>query len=101
MTDDLFTATPETAPAYVEVAVHEPVQQLYTYSLPAELRHLAPGSIVEVPFGRRHTRACVVRLLSSLPSELAAVKMKPILREVTPGFPLPLEIVQLARCLSD
>ncbi len=44
---------------YVEVAVHEPVFQQYTYRLPAELAHVPVGGIVEIPFGRQKTKGCV------------------------------------------
>lgn len=81
---------------YVEVAVHEPVHQLYTYKLPPDLRHLQAGSIVEVPFGRRTTGGCIVRSLAALPDDLAGVKIRTISREITPGFALTREILDLA-----
>lgn len=89
------------APRYVEVAVHEPVFQLYTYSLPADLSDLQPGCVVEVPFGLRHTRACVIRVLEELPPALAGVKMKAVLRQVTPGFFLSADILKLALWISS
>lgn len=88
-------------PVYVEVAVHEPVFQLYTYELPRELDHLTPGTIVEVPFGKRTTRACVISRLDKLPDHLAGVRMRKILDEVTPGFFIDPEILKLALWISQ
>jgi primosomal protein N' (replication factor Y) len=99
MLDDFLTTI---APSpYVEVAVYEPVHQLYTYRLPAELDQLTPGSIVEVPFGRRRAKACIIRRLDTLPTALENVRIKAVIREVTPGFALTPDILELALWISS
>lgn len=97
---DLLTM-PGTTSSYVEVAVHEPVHQLYTYKLPADLDHLEVGNIVEVPFGRRQAKACVIRRFAELPPELAKVRIKAVTREVTPGFALAPDVLQLALWIAS
>ncbi len=81
---------------YVEVAVHEPVFQLYTYRLPAELAHVPVGGIVEIPFGRQKTKGCVIRRFSALSDQLKSVRMRSVTREVTPGFIVTADILELA-----
>lgn len=81
---------------YVEVAVHEPVFQLYTYSLPEEMEHLPVGGVVEIPLGRRKTRGCIVSRFHTLPPELAKVRIRNISGEVTPGFTIAEDILKLA-----
>jgi primosomal protein N' (replication factor Y) len=85
---------------YVEVAVHEPVFQLYTYALSPDLSHLTVGSIVEIPFGRRKTRGCIVSRLDRLPDGLSGVKIRKVFWEVTPGFTIAPDILQLALWIS-
>jgi len=95
---DLFVA-PDIL--YAEVAVHEPVFTLYTYKVPASLRGVAVGSIVELPFGRQRSRGCVLRLMHDLPPELDSVKIREIADVVTPGFFVAPDILQLAMWMSQ
>lgn len=81
---------------YVEVAVHEPVHQLFTYSLPADLRDRPVGGLVEVPFGHRQTQGCIVRYLDELPPELKGKKIRSVSREITPGYYISGDILALA-----
>ncbi|MFU8773449.1 MAG: DEAD/DEAH box helicase, partial [Anaerolineales bacterium] len=52
-------------PVYVEVSVNVPqVTSLFHYHLPPELEgHIAPGHLVEVPFGKQQVHGVVLRLL--------------------------------------
>jgi len=81
--------------------VHEPVFQLYTYKLSSDLAHIKPGNLVEIPFGQRKTRGCVVSVLDNLPVHLSNVKMRSVVREVTPGFYVDSEILKLALWIAQ
>ncbi len=51
----------EATPQWVNVAVARPIDRLYTYEVPEELRERAvPGAAVRVPFGRHAVRGVVI-----------------------------------------
>lgn len=95
MIDQLFAA-----PTYAEVAVNEPVFQLFTYVLAEELGQCGVGTIVEVPFGRKTSRGCVVRIFTDLPDDLTKMKIRAVIRQVTPGFVVQQQILELALWMS-
>ncbi|MBI3091300.1 MAG: primosomal protein N' [Candidatus Tectomicrobia bacterium] len=89
--------SPTHEPPYADVAVPAPLHQLYTYAIPAALRGcVAPGSLVEVPFGRRRETGYVVELVES--TEVADVK--PIRRLLEPQPVLDAGLLDLARAVA-
>lgn len=97
---DLFTDDSEKQ-LYAEVAINEPVMQLFTYKVPKELSSIRKGSIVRVPFGPREVKGCVVRLFDELPAELKSVRMKSIKHHDTPDYYVHDELLKLASWIAS
>ena len=83
---------------FVDVAVPSPVDRLFTYGVPAELRgRLAPGARVIVPFGRRRLTGYVIASRAGAPADVrlrdvaALVDAEPLLTE---------ELLALARWMA-
>jgi primosomal protein N' (replication factor Y) (superfamily II helicase) len=72
---------------WVEVLVDSlrETQELYTYSLPAELT-VKSGDIVAVPFGMQVVGGVAIRLVASPPQDLDPAKIRPIEEVITSGF---------------
>ena len=76
----------------------DPERQLYTYGIPAELRGLiAPGQVVQVPFGRGMQLGVVMALSETAPPE---IRVKPLGEPMTQGPSLTPEQLALARWMS-
>lgn len=86
---------------YADVAVDEPVPGCFTYSVPDKMRlKLRVGSIVEVPFGSRLARGCVLTLKTEH-GHLEAQRIKPIRRHLSPDFYLTESAIELAKWISE
>ena len=89
-------------PAYAAVAVNDPVESTYDYGIPqALLDQVAVGTLVEVPFGGRRTRGCVINLRKKPAAGVAAARIKPIGRIVSPQFQVDASLIELSRWISD
>ena len=77
--------------SYVRVALPRPVQDLFHYRIPAQLRgRITRGSVVYVPFGRRAVTGVVVDLVDDSP-----VKARNVM--ILPGIPVvPDPLIDLA-----
>jgi primosomal protein N' (replication factor Y) (superfamily II helicase) len=84
---------------YVEVSVNVPqVTSVFHYHLPPELvGRVLPGHLVEVPFGRQHVHAVVLRMVD-VP---AVAETRPIFDLVDPQVVLTSTQLKLAQYLSD
>lgn len=89
---------PTEGAAYVQVALNRPLDRLYTYEVPEELRPVVePGSRVEVPLAGGVTRGVVVEYATSAPE---GVKMKAV-RAVLDPLPLVRgDLIALGRWIS-
>lgn len=86
---------------YADVAVDEPVTGCFTYSVPERFRpKLRVGSIVEVPFGSRLARGCVLYLKKEH-GLLETKRIKPIRHHLTPDFYLTDSAIELAKWISE
>jgi len=83
----------------VQVALDTPLDRLFDYGLPANMETLAPGSLVEVPFGRTQ-RVGVVRGMSDT-VQAAPEKLREILRRLDDRPALPAAIIKLAQFCAD
>ncbi|MGC8841371.1 MAG: replication restart helicase PriA [Candidatus Sumerlaeaceae bacterium] len=86
---------------YADVAVEEPVEGLFTYTVPQSLQNTAcAGRLVLVPFGKRLVRGCIIGLKHT-PGELPATKIRPIARIISPQFMIEPRTIELARWISE
>lgn len=88
--------------AYARIAVDQPVDQAFTYGIPADL-HPPPraGSLVAVPFGGRQVRGCVLELSPEPPEEIAPSRIKPVFKVLSPGFHVDPPIISLALWMAE
>ena len=92
------TPTPAPYPAYCDVSLPVPVDQLFTYALPESLRHrVEPGCRVLVPFGNRKLSGVVLRAHDEPPP--AAIKEVLKLLDAEPVLDAPL--LKLGRWIAD
>ncbi len=76
----------------------DPQRQIYTYGIPRELRgQIAPGQVVQVPFGRGMQLGVVMALAETAPPEVA---VKPLGEPMTDGPALTPEQLDLALWMS-
>jgi primosomal protein N' (replication factor Y) len=62
---------------FIDVAVDSPVDQLFTYKIPEELKDtVKEGMILQIPFGRRKASGYVVNLLPKVKEGLEVDKIK-------------------------
>lgn len=102
MNDDFFNQRNlETGLRYAEIAVNEPVYQLFTYKIPPHLETICVGSLVTVPFGKRLVKGCVVRLLADLPEVLRGKSIRNLSSHETPDFQVSSPILQLSLWISE
>ncbi|MDD4857951.1 MAG: primosomal protein N', partial [Candidatus Krumholzibacteria bacterium] len=94
----VLMGTPGKPPSLVDVAVPFPVDKLFTYGVPEELRgRVKPGSRVLVPFGRRRVTGYVIAERSSAPG---AVRIKELSGLVDEEPLLTGALLDLARWMS-
>jgi primosomal protein N' (replication factor Y) len=85
---------------YVRVALPRPVQDLFHYEVPAQLRgKITRGSVVHVPFGRRTITGVVVDLVDASPVTARSVMTLPGIPTV-PGFLVDLAVWAASYYLS-
>jgi len=72
-----------------EVIVFRGVKTTFTYSLTNQ-ESISIGDIVEVPFGKSKTKACVISI-----SSIQSRKTKPILKRLDTHLPIPEQLVSL------
>jgi primosomal protein N' (replication factor Y) len=86
---------------FADVAVEEPVEGLFTYIVPSDWAdQIRIGHIVEVPFGSRIIKGCVVGLKNDH-DHVPLKKNKPLRRIVNPAFCLSQNELALAQWLSE
>ena len=85
---------------FAEVAVNQPVDQLFTYSV-HQMDSIGVGTLVEVPFGRRKIRGCVVRISEESPPGLSDIRVRSVSRVISPGYQLEPELIDLALWIAD
>lgn len=90
-----------TAEFILSVAIPRPIEGLFTYRLPENLKgQVQLGSCVTVPFGRSTTHAFVVELprpISEIPKGLSPDKLKDILEVKDEGVFLTEDVLELCR----
>jgi len=86
-------------PPILQVALDTPLQRLFDYRLPQGLDALAPGSLVEVPFGR--TRQVGVALGVIADSDVQSAKLRDVIRVLDDRPALSPEILRLAQFCAD
>ncbi|MCX7718133.1 MAG: primosomal protein N' [Candidatus Sumerlaeaceae bacterium] len=89
-------------PNYASVAVAAPVDQTYTYGVPAALAgSVAAGSLVEVPFAGRRMRGFVVSLTDAPPKGLDHLRIRALTAVISPGYRVSPELLALAQWLAE
>ncbi len=92
-----------TLAAFVQVALDLPLDRLYTYAVPPELRPgLREGLRVEVPFGRgnRSLVGYVAQVLDQAPAAVEGFEIKPILAVVDDEPLIGPDLLALARWMA-
>lgn len=85
-------------PEFAEVAVPLPIDHLFTYRIPTELKSLvAPGMRVLVPFGQRKITGYVVNLLTATTEK----SLKSILDVLDPQPAISTELLELAEWMGE
>src|SRR5512135_842099 len=82
----------------IRAALDVPLSTLFDYVL-ADGMTAAPGQRVIVPFGRKQVVGVVMECTAD--SDLAAERIKPVLRVLDEIPPLPAELLTLLRFCSD
>jgi len=82
----------------VDIA-HAQVDRLFDYRLPAELAHIAPGTRVEVPFGRTVTEGFVMEISDT--TDIPAEKLKNVRRALDNEPALLPQLVQMAHWMKQ
>jgi primosomal protein N' (replication factor Y) len=83
----------------VQVALDTPLNRLFDYRLPAGMTPPCPGSLLEVPFAR--SRQIGVVMGHAHTSEIAADKLRELVRVCDDRPALPRAIIELAQFCSD
>ena len=114
-TDDLFAkdlpppakksrpkiSPPKTYRRYASVAVNQPVMGTFDYGIPDSMfDQMEQGALVEVPFGGRMARGCVVQINDYPPPDIPARKIKALKRRITPEFHITPALIKLAEWIS-
>lgn len=87
--------------AHVEVVLDRPRSQAFTYRVtPEQLPYAVPGSLVEVPFGRKQLYGIIVAFRRNAPTNLQA-KLKSITRVIVSAAWAPPGSLKLAQRLSE
>ncbi|OYX33474.1 MAG: primosomal protein N' [Hydrogenophilales bacterium 32-62-9] len=86
-------------PPILQVALDTPLHRLFDYRLPDHLDSVPPGSLVEVPFGRKHLIG--VALGQSTDSDIPSSKLRDVVRVFDDRPALSPEILRLAQFCSD
>jgi primosomal protein N' (replication factor Y) len=86
-------------PTFLQVAVDTPLDRLFDYRLPEDLAVPAPGTLVEVPFGRRRQAGVVISASASI--GIAAEKLREVIRPLDDRPALAPETLALARFCAD
>lgn len=86
-------------PTYLEIAVNVPqVMGVFHYHVPVELEgRIAPGHLVEVPFGKQNVQGVVIRQVS----EAAVPETKPVLGLIDPEVALTPTQIALAERIAE
>jgi len=91
---------PVCADFYAEVAVQRPLDCLFTYAVPLEMRaQVEPGVRVAVPFGHRREVGVVVGSRSAPPP--GAPRLKPLLRVLDEEPLLDTAMLELTRWMAE
>ena len=86
-------------PSILQVALDAPLYRLFDYRLPDALGAVAPGSLVEVPFGR--TQQVGVALGPAADSTIESVKLRDVIRVLDDRPALPADLLRLAQFCAD
>jgi primosomal protein N' (replication factor Y) len=86
-------------PSILQVALDTPLYRLFDYRLPDALGAVAPGSLVEVPFGR--TQQVGVALGQSADSSIESAKLRDVIRILDDRPALPADLLRLAQFCAD
>ena len=86
-------------PSILQVALDTPLYRLFDYRLPDELGEVAPGRLVEVPFGR--TRQIGVALGPAADSTIDSAKLRDVIRVLDDRPALPADLLRLAQFCAD
>ncbi len=86
-------------PSILQVALDTPLYRLFDYRLPDELGEVAPGRLVEVPFGR--TRQTGVALGPAAGSSIDSARLRDVIRVLDDRPALPADLLRLARFCAD
>jgi primosomal protein N' (replication factor Y) (superfamily II helicase) len=84
---------------FLQVALDTPLNRLFDYRLPETMADIAPGTLVEVPFGR--TRQVGVALSVSGTVQVAADKLREVIRLLDDRPALAPEILKLAQFCAN
>lgn len=86
--------------SYALVAINRPLAHPYTYFVPESMSATVRiGSLVEVPLRTEREGGVVVDLVDE--PDLPRNKIKPIARQLTPGYAIEAHLMQLARWLAE
>ncbi|WP_072621365.1 primosomal protein N' [Spirulina major] len=89
------------APLWVDILVDCPtVQAVFTYQIPLEFA-VAPGDVVQVPFGVQQLGGIVLQRREILPPDIAPDQIRPVLGVIAPGFLAPDYLTLLQRVATD
>ncbi|MEQ1662067.1 MAG: primosomal protein N' [Thiobacillus sp.] len=83
----------------IQVALDTPLTRFFDYGLPDSLPRVAPGSLVEVPFGR--TRQMGVVIGEAETRSVDPAKLRDVLRVFEDRPALPPEVLRLAQFCAD
>ena len=86
-------------PSILQVALDTPLYRLFDYRLPDGLGEVAPGTLVEVPFGR--TQQIGVALGPAADSSVDAAKLRDVIRVLDDRPALPADLLRLAQFCAD
>ncbi len=97
------TPRPAPYPAYCDVSLPVPVDQLFTYALPAALRdRVEPGCRVLVPFGNRKLNGVVLRTHNDPPGDgTKHAAIKEILKLLDSAPVLDANLLKLGHWIAD
>jgi len=94
------SAPPSCPDFYAEVAIQRPLDCLFTYAVPLELRaRVEPGVRVAVPFGHRREVGIVIRSLAAPPA--GAPRLKALLRVLDDEPLLDASMLELTRWIAE
>ncbi len=86
---------------WVDILVDCPtVQAVFTYQVPSGLA-VAPGDVVQVPFGVQQLGGIALRMRTTPPPDIAPDKLRPVLGVIAPGFLAPDYLTLLQRVATD